>query len=266
MATITSLVDTTTTTNQGTAGDTLQINGTGLGTTTRVNFGSLSVSSGLTVTPTQVSLTIPSAQCAGQVSVSVTSSTNVTSNALPFFFVASPSVTGAGTTCGPAAGGTSVTVFGSNFLTGTGATVGGTAVTPAPTFTSSNQVTITTPAHTMTPGSCVDTVDIAVTTAGGTSVPAGSLSQFSYYAAPTITSLSPATGTAGDEIAVNGTCFIDVSSVSFSDGTNTIPATWTALGNNLLSTIVPAGLTPGAGTITVTTCGGPSNAQAFTIT
>ncbi|MFD8725386.1 IPT/TIG domain-containing protein [Streptomyces sp. NPDC059629] len=266
MATITSLVDTTTTTNQGKSGDTLHIIGTGLGTTTRVNFGSTTVTSGLTVTATQVSLTIPSAQCAGQVSVSVTSSTNVTSNALPFFLIAAPSVTGVGTGCGPAAGGGSVTLYGTNFLTGTGITVGGTPVTPTPTFSSASQVTFTTPAHTMV-NPCVDTVDVVITTFGGASPPAGNLSQFSYYSAPAITSLVPATGTADDEIVVNGSCFINVSVVDFSDGVNTIPAaSVSVLGDGQLVATVPAGLTAGPGTVTVTTCGGPSNAQAFTIT
>ncbi|MET8947486.1 IPT/TIG domain-containing protein [Streptomyces sp. NPDC004542] len=265
MATITSLVDVQTTTNQGKPGDTLQINGTGLGSTTRVNFGSVTVTSGLTVTSTQVSLTVPSTQCAGQVPVSVTSNTNVTSNSLPFFLISAPSVTGVGTTCGPAAGGTPITLFGTNFLTGTGATVGGGS---AGSFavSSSSQATFTTPAHTMTPGSCIDTVDVVISTFGGSSPSAGALSQFSYYAPPAITSLSPATGTAGDEIVINGTCFNDVSAVEFSDGVNTIPATWTPFGDTLLTAVVPAGLTAGPGTVTVTTCGGTSPTAAFTIT
>ncbi|MEU8587330.1 IPT/TIG domain-containing protein [Streptomyces sp. NPDC048664] len=264
MATITSLVDTSTSTNQGKAGDTLHINGTGLGTTTKVTFGSVTVTSGLTVTATQVSLTIPSVQCAGQVSVSVTSNTNVTSNALPFFLISAPSATGVSATCGPTGGGTTVTLFGSNFLTGTGVTVGGTAVTPTPTFSSASQVTFTTPVHTMV-NTCVDTVDIAITTAGGTSPPTSNLTQFSYYAAPVITSLAPSTGTAGDLITINGTCFINVSTVEFSDGTDTFTADWTSFGDTQLTATVPAGLTAGPGTITVTTCGGPSNDQAFTI-
>ncbi|WP_432589095.1 IPT/TIG domain-containing protein [Streptomyces sp. HD1123-B1] len=265
MATITSLVDTTTGTNQGKAGDTLQINGTAMQTTTKVNFGTKVITTGLTVTPTQVSLTIPSGLCAGQVSVSVTSNTNVTSNALPFFLIAEPSTTGVGTTCGPAGGGTSVTVFGSNFLTGTGVTVGGTAVTPTPTFSSNSQVTITTPAHTMV-NPCIDTVNIVVTTAGGSSTPVSNLAQFSYYTTPAITSVAPTTGTEGDSVTVNGTCLVDVESVEFDDGTNTIAADFTSLGNTQLVATVPAGLDAGAGTITVTTCGGASNAQAFTIT
>ncbi|WP_217547757.1 hypothetical protein [Streptomyces sp. GbtcB6] len=70
--------------------------------------------------------------------------------------------------------------------------MGGTPVTPAPVFSSAGQVTFTAPAHTMAPSSCVDTVDIAIATFGGTSVPAGSPSQFSLYAAPTP---DPPTGT-----------------------------------------------------------------------
>ncbi|MFI9076618.1 IPT/TIG domain-containing protein [Streptomyces sioyaensis] len=65
MATITSLVDTTTTTNQGKPGDTVQINGTGLSTTTRVNFGAAAVTPA-SVTATLVTFVVPStAPCSG---------------------------------------------------------------------------------------------------------------------------------------------------------------------------------------------------------
>jgi IPT/TIG domain len=263
MATITSLVDTTTTTNQGKAGDTVQINGTALSTTAKVNFGAAAVTP-TSVTATQVTFVVPSsAPCSGQVSVSVTSTAGATSNALPFFVIATPTTTGTSVTCVPAATGGSVTLFGSNFLSGTHVgvgTVGTVAVTP----TQPSQVTFTAPAN---PGqvATVSTQPVTITTAGGTSTSGTTL--IDYYLAPAITSVLPTSGTAGDEITVTGTGFVGVDTVTFTDSTAaTATAVFTPISDTQLVATVPAGLVAGAGTITVHTCGGNSNAQAFTLT
>jgi hypothetical protein len=263
MATITSLVDTTTTTNQGKPGDTVQINGTALATTTRVNFGSSAVTP-TGVTATQVTFVVPStAPCSGQVAVSVTSNTGATSNALPFFVIAAPTTTGLSVTCLPAATGGAATLFGTNFLTGTQVgvgTVGNVAVAPIQT----NQVTFTAPAN---PGQVADvsTQAVTITTAGGTSASGTTL--VDYYLTPAITSVVPATGTAGDSVTINGTSFVGVDTVTFTDNAAaTATAVFTPISSTQLVATVPAGLATGAGTITVHTCGGTSNAQAFTIT
>lgn len=263
MATITSLVDTTTTTNQGRPGNTVQINGTGLSTTTRVNFGSAAVTPA-SVTATLVTFVVPSAApCSGQVSVTVTSSAGVTSNALPFFVIATPTTTGLSVACVPAASGGSVTLFGTNFLSGTqvgvGA-VGNVAVTP----TQSSQVTFTAPTNPGQVGT-VSTQPVTITTAGGTST--SGTTQIDYYLAPAVTSVLPTSGTAGDQITVNGTGFVNVDTVTFTDSaTATATAVFTPISDTQLAATVPGGLATGAGTITVHTCGGNSNAQAFTIT
>lgn len=263
MATITSLVDTTTTTNQGKPGDTVQINGTALSTTTRVNFGSTAVTPA-SVTATQVTFVVPSsAPCSGQVSVSVTNSAGATSNSLPFFVIASPTTTALSVSCLPAATGGAATLFGTNFLTGTQVgvgTVGTVAVTP----TQANQVSFTAPAN---PGQVanVSTQPVTITTAGGTSTSGTTL--VDYYLAPAITSVAPTSGTAGDSITVNGTAFVGVDTVTFTDSAAaTATAVFTPVSDTQLVATVPAGLATGAGTITVHTCGGNSNAQAFTIT
>lgn len=263
MATITSLVDTTTTTNQGRPGNTVQINGTGLSTTTRVNFGSAAVTPA-SVTATLVTFVVPSAApCSGQVSVSVTSSAGVTSNALPFFVIATPTTTGLSVTCVPAASGGSVTLFGTNFLSGTQVgvgTVGNVAVTP----TQPSQVTFTAPTNPGQVGT-VSTQPVTITTAGGTST--SGTTQIDYYLTSAITSVLPTSGTAGDQITVNGTGFVNVDTVTFTDSaTATATAVFTPISDTQLAATVPGGLATGAGTITVHTCGGNSNAQAFTIT
>lgn len=263
MATITSLVDTTTTTNQGKPGDTVQINGTALSTTTRVNFGSATVTP-TGVTATQVTFVVPStAPCSGQVSVSVTSSAGATSNALPFFVIAAPTTTGLSVTCVSAATGGAVTLFGTNFLSGTQVgvgTVGNVAVTPA----QPSQVTFTAPANPGQVGT-VSTQSVNITTAGGTS-PAGA-TLIDYYLAPAVTSLVPTSGTTGDQITVNGTGFVGVDTVTFTDSAAaTATAVFTPVSDTQLVATVPGGLATGAGSITVHTCGGNSNAQAFTVT
>ncbi|MFD5393301.1 IPT/TIG domain-containing protein [Streptomyces sp. NPDC127097] len=263
MATITSLVDTTTATNQGKTGDTVQINGSSLSTTTRVNFGTAAVTP-TSVTATQVTFVVPnSAPCSGQVSVSVTSSAGATSNALPFFVIATPTTTGTSVTCVSAATGGAVTLFGTNFLTGTQVgvgTVGNVAVTP----TQPNQVTFTAPANPGQVGT-VSTQPVTITTAGGTS--SSGTTQIDYYLAPAITSVLPTSGTGGDQITVNGTGFVGVDTVTFTDSAAaTATAVFTPVSDTQLVATVPGGLAAGAGTITVHTCGGNSNAQAFTLT
>lgn len=265
MATITSLVDTTTTTNQGKVGDTVNINGTALGTTTSVNFG------GTTVTPTSVSATlvtfvIPStAPCAGQVQVSVNLSNGTKSNALPFFIVASPSTATASPTCLPTTGG-ALTITGTGFAAGGQVNVG--TLTPV-TFAaggSNTTLTVTAPAH--TPTGCSDSQPITVTTPGGTGTTGTAF--VTYQKAPTITGTSPASGPIGTSVTINGSCFDNLVSVTYTDSTGNTETDTTAasFGTFVLSTVpdntlVPDNTTPG--TITVTTCGG-STTTPFTIT
>ncbi|MFF5674764.1 hypothetical protein ACFY8S_32435 [Streptomyces hygroscopicus] len=124
-------------------------------------------------------------------------------------------------TCVPAATGGAVTLFGTNFLTGTQVgvgSVGNVAVTP----TQPSQVTFTAPANPGQVGT-VSTQPVTITTAGGTSASGTTL--IDYYLAPA-----------------------------------------TPISDTQLVATVPGGLATGAGTITVHTCGGTPNAQAFTIT
>ncbi|MGO4422134.1 hypothetical protein AB4Z54_26380, partial [Streptomyces sp. MCAF7] len=203
----------------------------------------------------------------GQVSVSVTNSSNVTSNTLPLYIITKPSVTGLSVASGAiGAGATTLNIFGSGFTTATSVAFGTDAATINTITDAVLNVTAPTAAHTMV-NTCVDTVNCAVTTFGGSSAANGNLSQFSFYNTPAITSLSSATGTANDTINVNGTCFIDVTTVTYTDSAAAnFTAVFTPQGQTLISTTVPTGMALGAGTITVTTPGGNSNAQAFTVT
>ena len=86
---------------------------------------------------------------------------------------------------GPAAGGQTVTITGTNFVTGsTSVTVGGIAATNV-SVSSSTSLTMTTPAHT------AGTVDVIVTTTGGSVTGTGA---YTYVAAPTFISITPIAG------------------------------------------------------------------------
>jgi hypothetical protein len=94
-----------------------------------------------------------------------------TATAPSFTYVASPTATALTPNAGPVAGGTSVTITGSNFTAGdTSVTIGGTLIPAAAvTVNSATSLTFTTPAHT------AGNVPVFVTTAGGLSsdIPGG---------------------------------------------------------------------------------------------
>ena len=105
-----------------------------------------------------------------------------------------PTVTAISPNSGPAAGGTSVSITGTNLSGATSVTIGGTAATGV-TVVNSTTITATTPA-----GSA-GTADVAVTTPGGTGTGTG---LFTYIAAPTATTNAASSITATDAI-LNGT-------------------------------------------------------------
>jgi hypothetical protein len=251
---------------QGKVGDTVSINGTSLGATISVNFG------GAVVTPASVSNTLvtfvvpTAAPCSGQVSISVNLSNGTKSNAVPFFIITSPSTTGRAQTCLPATGG-SLTVFGSGFAAGGTVNVG--ALTPVAFAAggSNTQVTVTAPAH--APAGCTDTQQVTVVTAGGTSTAGTTL--IDYYNAPSLAAatLTPNTGAAGTETTISGaTCLVGITDVTFTDSAATAftGLAYQPISTTSIVTSVPAAAAAGAGTFTVTTCGGTSGTATFTVT
>ncbi|QDM27463.1 phospholipase [Tardiphaga sp. vice304] len=170
-------------------GTSVVITGTNLSGATAVNFGA-TAAAGFTVnSATQITATSPAGTGTVDITVTTVGGTSAISAADQFTYVAAPTVTSIAPTSGPAAGGTSVTITGTN-LSGVNAVVFG--ATPATGFTvdSATQITATSPAGT-------GTVDVRVTTVGGTSATSAA-DQFTYVAAPTVTSIAPTSGpTAG---------------------------------------------------------------------
>jgi hypothetical protein len=119
-----------------------------------------------------------------------------------------PIVTSVAPSSGPAAGGTAVTITGTDFVSGATVTFGGTAATGV-TFVSSTQIDATTPAH------AAGAVDVTVTnpdTVSGTFIDG-----YTYVPAPTVTSVAPTSGPdmGGTAITITGTDFVSGATVTF---------------------------------------------------
>lgn len=157
-----------------------------------------------------------------------------------------PKVTALSPTTGPAAGGTSVTITGTDLNGATGVMFGSTAATSF-TVNSATQITATAPA-----GS--GTVNVTVTTPGGTSA-TGSGTAYTYVAVPTVTAVSPTSGPAagGNTVILSGTNFSGTTSVMFG---STAATSFIVNSATQITATAPAGT--GAVNITVTTTGGTS--------
>jgi hypothetical protein len=145
---------------------------------------------------TQITCTTP-AGIAGLTGVSVTTPGGSDTYNSSYTYVASPTVTSAAPSAGPTAGGTALTVTGTNLTGATAVTVGGSGCTGV-SVTSSTSLTCTSPSG--VPGAA----NVVVTTPGGSGTGTGA---FTYVAAPTITSISPTSGPVmgGTAVTITGT-------------------------------------------------------------
>ncbi|HEY2306943.1 MAG TPA: IPT/TIG domain-containing protein, partial [Streptosporangiaceae bacterium] len=130
---------------------------------------------------------------------------------------------------------------------------GGTPATPV-TFVSSTVLKATSPAGT------AGTVDVTVTTAGGTSA-LSAADQFKYRAEPTVTGVSPASGptAGGTVVTITGTGFTAAATVKLGGTPATVV---TFVSSTILKATSPAG-TAGTVDVTVTTTGGTSATSAL---
>jgi cysteine-rich repeat protein len=145
-----------------------------------------------------------------------------------------------------------VTVTGTGF---TGATAVSFGSTPAASFTVDGDTSI----RALSPPASAGTVDITVTTAGGTSATSPS-DQFTFVAVPTVSSVSPASGpvSGGTLVTITGTSFIAVASVSFGD----TPAGFTVNDPSSITAVSPAAEATDTVDVTVVTVGGTSPTTA----
>ncbi|MUH52218.1 MAG: hypothetical protein F2789_13520, partial [Actinobacteria bacterium] len=221
---------------------------------TTVKFGANAGTSVTFVSATSITAVAP-AGVAGAVTVTATTTTGGTStNATQFTYVAAPTVTSLSPTSGPASGGTVVTITGTNLTGATGVKFGANAATNV-VVVSATSVTATAPAG------VAGAVTVTVTTPGGTST---NVVSFTYLVAPTVTALSPTSGTAagGTVVTITGTGFVSgATTVKF--GANAATNVTFVSATSITAT-APAG-TAGAAQVTATTTNGTStNAVSFT--
>jgi hypothetical protein len=243
--------------NTGTTvgGTSVTITGTNFVSGATVTFGTAAATNVTVASSTTITATTP-ANSAGSVTVTVSESGQSGSLASGFTYaVPTPTVTGVSPNAGTTAGGTSVTISGTNFLSGATVTFGGSAAT-AVTVVNSTTITATTPA-----GSAGG-VTVTVTNAGGGS---GSLaSGFTYSStAPTVTGVSPNNGSTagGSNVTITGTNFVAGATVTFG---STAATNVSVTSNTTITATSPSG-SAGAVTVTVTESGqSGSLANAFT--
>jgi alpha-tubulin suppressor-like RCC1 family protein len=156
-----------------------------------------------------------------------------------------PAVAGVSPSAGPQAGGTSVTIIGTNLAEATAVRFGST--TASFTVNSGSSITAIAP-----PGS--GTVDVTVTAPAGTSS-TNPADRFSYVPAPTITSLKPTEGpgNGGISVTITGTNLTGASAVRFGSSKAT---SFTVKSATTIIAKSPAGI--GTVDVTATTLGGTS--------
>jgi len=166
-------------------------------------------------------------------------------------YTVKPTPTISGLTPSSGGVGTSVTITGANFTGATEVTFNG--VPARFTVRSATSIVASVPTG-------AGTGKIAVVTPGGTAASTATFT-VSGMVAPTITSLSPTSGTAGTTVTLTGTNLAGATSVTFSG----VPlASWTVLSATQLRIVIPAGVP--SGKVTVTTDGGTGTSTgSFTI-
>ncbi|MGW8552679.1 IPT/TIG domain-containing protein [Streptomyces tubercidicus] len=230
-------------------GNVVTLNGSNLAGATSVKFGSNSATI-LTNTASQITVSAPAGP-PSSVSVTVTTAGG-TSNPLPYFYLAAPTLSDLSPHLGPDTGGNTVTVFGTNLTLTNAVNFGGNPAT-ALTVVSDNQLTVTAPA-----GS--GTVVVTVTTPGGTSTAASGNPYYTYLGAPVLTSLTPSHGAdvGGDAIVLSGSNLTFTDAVTFGG----VPASFSAISDTQVVATSPGGA-PGPVNVVAQTPAGNSNALPY---
>ncbi|HTM89353.1 MAG TPA: IPT/TIG domain-containing protein [Terriglobales bacterium] len=224
-------------TNGGTA---VTISGSNFAAGATVTLGGTSATNVTVVSSASITATTP-AHATGTVNVVVTNTDGQSATLSNGFTYTntSPTVTSVSPNSGPTGGGTTVTIGGTNFLSGAGVSFGGTAASNV-TVVNSTSITATTPAH------AAGTVNLVVTNTDGQS---GTLTNGFNYAstAPAINSISPASGTAngGTSVTLSGSNFNAGARVTFG---GTSAANVTVVNSTSITATTPA---HAAGTVNV---------------
>lgn len=203
---------------------------------------------------TQITVATP-AHAAGSVDVTVVAPGGTAVAGNGFTYLNAPQTLFISPTEGPATGGTQVTITGMNFSSvGLQVTFGD--VVASVSSQSGTKIVVTTPAQT------AGTVDVTVTTAGGTSTLANAFTYVPVGAAPTVTGVMPEEGpaTGGTTVSITGANFDLLQVVAFGGA----PAAVTSASDTEL-VVVTSGHAPGVVDVVVRTLNGVATlSQSFT--
>ncbi len=237
-------------------GTTVTVTGTNFtpGTTVAIDGGAPITPSSIAPDGTSLTFVTPP-HAAGPVAVTVTNATGTSGPQAFTFIPPAPTARSLTPPSGPTAGGTTVTITGTNFVPGSTVAIdGGAPITPTSIAPDGTSLTFVTPAHAVGP------VGVTVTTLGGTTTPALT---FTFVPPPTARSLTPPSGptAGGTTVTITGTNFVPGSTVAI-DGGAPITPTSIAPDGRSLTFVTPAHAAGPVG-VTVTTTGGTTGPQTF---
>ncbi len=243
--------------NQGpeTGATSVTVTGTNFLAVTGVKFGSVNATSFTVTSLTSLTAVAPAGTGKADLRITNVAGTNADNAADDFNYIPKPVITSVTPTRGPTSGGTSVVITGTNLATATAVKFGANAATSL-TVNSNTSVTAVAPAR--TPLNTNVTVDITVTTVGGTSN-AVTADEYTYFAPPTVTAVAPSAGplTSGNSVTITGTNFIGPSGVSAVKFGAANAVSYTVNSDTQITAVAPAG-TAGTVDITVVAVGGTS--------
>ncbi len=211
-------------------GSTLTISGTGFISGATVSIGGITCASPTVISSTSMTCVVPT-NTAGTKNVVITNpdSQNVTL-ANSYTYNPFPTISAITPNNGKLAGGTTITLTGSGFITGATVTIGGSACT-------SSNVSSSTSMTCITPAKSAGSYNLLLTNPDTQSVTVAS--GFTYNEFPTITSISPNNGllAGGNKLTITGTGFLSGVTVTIGGTSCTSP---TALNSTTVTCNLPA--------------------------
>lgn len=224
------------------SGATVTIEGVNFVGVRRVSFGGVEPTSFTVVSPTQITAVLGTG-ATGSVSVTTTAGT---ASLTGFVFAAPPTITSFTPTS--AGAGTAITISGTNFLSVSSLSFGGTTVANFTVVSPTQIVAVLATDANSRSG------DVSLTTPGGTAAKPG----FTFISAPIITSFSPTSSGPGARITILGRFFTGATLVRFGGVT---ASTLTVVSDTLITAEVTAA--GASGSVSVTSIGGTGSLEGF---
>ena len=242
-----------------TGGTSVVVTGTNFIGVSAVRFGATNAQSFVVDSPTQITAVSPTGTAGVNVIVVAVGGTSPGGPGSDFTYITpppAPDIALLSPNSGSTAGGTLVTIRGTDFTGATAVSFGGTSATNF-AFQSDTEIIATSPAGT-------GVVNVRVTTPGGTSATGGA-NTYTYVAAPSISGLSPAEGVAHAttrpaDVTITGTNFLaSGNSVTFGGTTGTIVSE----GTTSIVVTPPANASGGLVDVAVTSASTTTSTNAY---